>query len=165
MKAVGTGARRYSWCRGQALWVVGMPVHTFLEDVRGAAEAEQDGLLRYTSRMIGEASAVALALALTSERPVPSPAMRGSWALSCLEGHELREDCWDLIRGIDVDPPELAARCEHLVARLHGVLGEIPNILTPEGYFPAIALARDWLKLMETVGEENPLPEEWTRSP
>lgn len=165
MRASKIDARRYAWCRSQALWVIGMPAHTFLEDVHGAKEADQDGLLRYAARMIGEACAVALNLALNYGRPVPSPAMRSSWALEQLQGHELWQPCWDLIRGAEVDSAqEIVERCDRLIAEVHAILGEIPNILTPEGYYPAIGMARDWIKLMETVGEESPLPLEWMQS-
>ena len=165
MRAIEADARRYAWCRSHALWVIGMPAHTFLEDVHGAREAGQDGLVRYAARMIGDACAVALNLALNYKRPVPSPTMRSSWALEELEGHELWEPCWDLIRGVDDIPVgEVVERCDTLIARVHEVIGDIPNILTPEGYFPAIAMAREWLKLMDAVGEEGvPLPTDWTQ--
>lgn len=162
MKTIEVDARRYGWCRSQALWFIGMPALTFLEDAQGAQKAGQEGLLRYAARMIGDACAVALNLDLNYDRPVPSPAMRGSWALERLEGHELWEPCWELIRGVDAaSAEEIVERCESLVARVSEIVGEVPNILTPEGHYPAIALARDWIKMMEAAGEEAPLPYNW----
>ena len=164
MKVIDVDARRYAWCRSHALWIVGMPALTFLEDVHGAQRAGQDGLLRYAARMIGDACAVALNLALNYERPIPSPAMRSSWALERLQGHELWQPCWELIRGVDdASTEEIVERCDSLIAQVRAIVGEMPNILTSEGYFPAIAMARDWLKLMDAVGEQGPLPNEWTR--
>jgi hypothetical protein len=164
MKAIDVDARRYAWCRGHALWIIGMPAQTFVEDVHGAQRAGQDGLLRYAARMIGDACAVALNLALNYERPIPSPATRSSWALERLEGHHLQQPCWELIRGADDLPAdEIVDRCDRLIAEVRKVVGEIPDILTPEGYYPAIAMARDWLKLMDAVGEQGFLPKDWTR--
>ena len=164
MKAIDVDARRYAWCRGHALWIVGMPTQTYLEDLHGAQQEGQDALVRYAARMIGDTCAVALNLAINYERPIPSRAMRVSWALERLQGHEMQQPCWELIRGMDgASTEEVVERCEHLIERVHGIVGEMPNILTPEGYYPAIAMARDWLKLLEAVGEENPMPSEWGR--
>ena len=164
MKTIDTDARRYAWCRSHALWIIGMPALTFLEDVHGAQQAGQDGLLRYAARMIGDACAVSLNVALNYGRPIPSPAMRSSWALERLQGHELWQPCWELIRGVDdVPAEEIVERCDSLIAQVCAIVGEMPNILTPEGYYPAIAMAREWLKLMTAVGEEGPLPTDWTQ--
>jgi hypothetical protein len=164
MKAIEIDARRYAWCRGHALWIVGMPTQTYVEDLHGAHEAGQAGLLRYAARMIGDTCAIALNLALNYDRPIPSRAMRISWALERLRGHELCEPCWELIRGLDNESSaEIVERCDRLVAEVRAIVGEMPNILTPEGYYPAIAMARDWLKLLEAVGEEPPMPNEWSR--
>jgi hypothetical protein len=165
MRAVDADARRYAWCRGHALWIMGMPTQTFVEDVHGAARAGQDGLVRYAARMIGDACAVVLCLALFYDRPIPPPSVRSAWALERLDGHELHDPCWDLIRGVDEESTEtIVRRCDDLVARVREVVGDVPDILTPEGYFPAIALARDWLKLMDAVGEQGFLPKDWTRA-
>jgi len=163
MKPIDADARRYAWCRSRALWVVGMPALTFLQDVHGAEQAGQVGLQRYAARMIGDACAVALNLALNSARPMPSPAMRSSWALERLRGHELWQPCWELIRGVDDDASteEIVQRCERLIDQVRAIVGEMPNILTPEGHYPAIAMARDWLKLLDAVGEDGPLPTNW----
>jgi hypothetical protein len=163
MKAAEVDARRFAWCRGHALWIMGMPTGTFVEDVHGALDAGQDGLVSYAARMIGDACAVVLCLALFYDRPIPAPSVRGSWALERLEGHALYDDCWALIRGVDEPAAALVERCDRLVSRVREVVGEIPDILTPEGYFPALALARDWLALMDRVGEQGFLPKDWTR--
>ena len=163
MKPIDADARRYAWCRSHALWILGMPTRTYIEDAQGAFIAGQDGLLRYAARMVGDACAVALNLAINYERPIPSPAMRTSWALESLRGHELWQPCWELIRGVeDVPATEVVEQCERLVDRVSEIVGEMPNILSPEGHYPAIAMARDWIKLMEAVGEDPPVPYNWT---
>ncbi len=165
MKAIDIDARRYAWCRSHALWILGGPTQNLVEDVHGAQRAGQEGLLRYAARMIGDACAVSLNLALNYDRPIPSPATRSSWALERLQGHELQQPCWELIRGVDDLPAqEIVARCDRLVAEVRKVTGEFPDIFSPEGYYPAIALARDWLKLLDAVGEPGFLPKDWTRS-
>lgn len=164
MKAVQADARRYVWCRANALWTVSM-ARSLVEDAQGAQQAGQDGLLRYVARTLGEACAVAVHLVLSHERPMPLPALRASWALEQLQGHELWRPCWDLIRGDgEVPGPELVSRCEDLMTRTEAVVGEVPNVLTPEGYYPAIATARTWLELMDAVGEQGFLPASWTRT-
>lgn len=163
MKTIEVDARRYAWCRSHALWIVGLSAPTFLEDARGAQEAGQESLLRFIARMIGDACAVALNLELNRDRPIPSHAMRSSWALERLQGHGLWQSCWELIRGMgDVPGEEIVEHCETLVAEVAAVVGKMPNPLTPEGYYPAMALARDWIKLMDVVGEEPPVPANWT---
>lgn len=164
MRTIDVDARRYAWCRGHALWILGMPTATFVEDLHGAQEDGQEGLLRYAARAIGEGCAVVLGLVLRYDRPIPPPAVRASWALERLAGHELADDCWALIRGRDDEPASaVVQRCDRLVARVGELVGDIPDVLTSEGYFPALALARDWLKLLEAVGEEGFLPRDWTR--
>lgn len=159
MKAIETDARRYAWCKSRALWIMGVSAPTLLEDVHGAQQAGQAALLRFAARMIGDGCAVALNVALNCDRPIPDPAMRCSWALEGLQGHELRQPCWELIRGVDDAPgEEIVERCEKLIAKVCAVVGEMPNPLVPEGHYPAIALARDWIKLMNLVGEEPLMP-------
>jgi hypothetical protein len=159
VKAIAADARRYAWCKSRALVTIGLTVPTFLEDVHGAQQAGQEALLRFAARMIGDACAVSLNVALNHGRPIPDAAMRGPWALERLQGHELRQPCWELIRGIDDLPAqEIVERCERLVADVRAVVGEMPNPLVPEGHYPALALARDWIKLMEMIDEEPPIP-------
>jgi hypothetical protein len=165
MRTIEADARRYAWCRGHALWIMGMPAATFVEDIQGALAAEQYGLLHYAARAIGDCCAVVLNLALNFDRPIPPPSMRDSVAIDRLEDETLRTECWELIRGTEQEPPEaVAARCQQLVERVRNVVGDIPPILSPEGYFPALALARDWLQLMAAVGEQGFLPSDWTRA-
>lgn len=163
MRAIEVDARRYAWCRSRALLIMGESAPTFLEDAHGAQQANQGPLLHFAARMIGDHCAVALNVVLNHDRPIPTPAMRCSWALERLQGHELWQPCWELIRGVDDVPAvEIVERCEKLIAEVCAVVGEMPNPLLPEGHFPAIALARDWIKLMEAVGEEAQMP--WGRT-
>jgi uncharacterized protein YbaR (Trm112 family) len=164
VKPINVDARRYAWCRSRALWMIGLPTHLHLEDLHGAQQAGQGGLLRFVARCIGEACAVALNRAVNYDRAVSSPAMRGSWALERLREHELWQPCWELIRGIDnASDQEIVDRCDSLMAQVYPIVGEIPNILTPEGQFPAIAMVRDWSKLLNAVGEQATPPYNWKR--
>jgi hypothetical protein len=166
VKTIEGDARRYAWCRSHALWIIGVTTRSFLEDAHGARQAGQKSLLRFAARMIGETCAVAVNVALNRDRPIPDPTMRSSWALERLQGHELWQPCWELIRGVDdVSTEEIVERCETLVAKSCAVVGEMPNPFIPEGTFPAIAFARDWIKLMDVLGEESPMPHEWILPP
>jgi len=90
--------------------------------------------------------------------------MRASWALGHLGDHPLAAECRALIRGDHAgSPAEIVERCERLVEAVRGHVGQVPDPLTPEGYFPSLATAREWLTLAETVGAEGFLPLEWTR--
>lgn len=164
MKAIDVDAVRYAWCRGNSIWIMGPPVCQWLEDMDGAAQAGQYGLVRYCARQLGEACAVMLVLVVFNQKPMPPPHMRGSWAMELLKGHELYDECWELMMGPeDADPEELLDRCPRLVQRVREVVGDVPDPLTPEGYFPALGLAREWLGLLDAVGEPGFLPKEWTR--
>src|SRR6478609_6699439 len=141
MKTIEVDARRYAWCRSRALWLIGLPMRLHLEDVHGAQQAGQDGLLRFAARRVGDSCALALNLVLNYDRTIPDYAMRSSWAIERLQGHELCQPCWDLIRGVEVaSSEEIVDRCDFLVARVCAIIGEAPNILTPEGHYPAIAM-------------------------
>ncbi|MGC9665087.1 hypothetical protein ACNTMW_00860 [Planosporangium sp. 12N6] len=164
MRTVEVDARRYAWCRGHAVWWVGLPIAALLEDVKGALTEGQDGLVHRNARMIGQYCAVVLNLVLHHDRPLPAARVRASWALARVGDHPLGRECERLVRaGWEVPAGELVARCERLVADVRALLGDIPDPLVPEGYFPSLALARDWLKLAELVGEEGFLPKEWTQ--
>ena len=164
MKAIEVDARRYAWGRSRALWIIGLPTRLHLEDVHGAQQAGQSGLLRFAARCVGEACAVALNRAVNYDRAVPSPAMRASWALESLRDHALWQPCWELICGIDdASDQEIVGRCDSLMAQVYPIVGEIPDVLTPEGQFPAIAMVRDWSKLLSTVGEQATPPYKWKR--
>lgn len=163
MRTIEVDARRYAWCRGQALWRLGLPIAALLEDMRGAVSEQQDGLARHAGRAIGQNCAVVLTLALYFERPLPPPRVRTSWALARLGDHPLAEECESLVRGdLEADAAGLLARAELLVSSVHELVGEVPDPLTPDGYFPAISATREWLELLQAVGEDNFLPREWT---
>jgi hypothetical protein len=165
MKTIVVGAQRYVWCRSQAGWLMGPPAAQWLEDLQGAVAAGQDGLARHVARQLAEDCAVMLALVRRFARPLPSPSMRGAWALEQLREDPLGEECWQLIRGLEPLPPgeQLVERCRALQQGVREVVGEVPDALTPEGYYPALGLAREWLELVDLVGEEGFLPGEWTR--
>jgi hypothetical protein len=165
MRAIGIDVRRYAWCHGRALWLLGLEAAQMLEDLEGAAADDQRGLARYVLRTIGEECAVMLALVLRHAKPMPPPHLRAAWAIELLGDHELAPECLWALNGIDQDEPldDVAARCRRLVARVRSSVGQVPDPLTPEGYHPALALARDWLKLAEAVGEEGFLPREWMK--
>jgi hypothetical protein len=163
MRAIPIDARRYAWSHGNALWIMGLPLSAYLEDVDGAAAAGQDGLARRMGRAVGEACAVVLALGDCDARPIPHPTVRAAWALERVVDPELRERCWELVRGAGSSAEEIAARCEQLVSRVREQMLPVPDPLTPEGYFPALALAREWMELLDAVGEPDFLPRRWKR--
>ncbi len=163
MKAIQVDARRFAWCHGHGLWVMGLPVATFVEDMHGAIAEGQHGIVRFATREIGEACAVTLALMLRFERPIPPPPMRASWALERIGDSELADRCEELLRSdTGTSSAELVEKCERLLEQMQTLVGRLPDVLTPEGYFPALAAARGWLQLLETVGEEDFLPRDWT---
>lgn len=165
MRTIGIDARRYAWSRGNALWIMGPPIAQWMEDLDGAVSSGQRGLALYVARQVGESCAVMLALAERHEKPLPAPSLRAAWALDRIEGHELRDECWSLIRGAgdEESVEQVMSRCSSLVAQVRELVGEVPDPLTPAGYFPALALARDWLTLLQAVGEPSFLPHEWTK--
>jgi hypothetical protein len=164
MKTFDVDARRYAWCRGHAVWWVGLPIAALLEDLKGAVTEGQDGLVHRNARMIGQSCAVVLNLVLNYARPIPAARVRASWALERVAGHPLGQECERLVRaGWEIPAEELVERCERLVADVRALLGGVPDPLVPEGYFPSLAAAREWLKLAELVGEEGFLPKEWTQ--
>lgn len=163
MKQVPIDARRYAWSRGTALWIMGLPLSSHMEDLEGAQRANQHGLARRIGRAVGESCAVVLAVSSYAFRPLPQSNMRGAWALDRIADHELWPGCWALIRG-EADSAEIvAARCQELMACVQAVVVEVPDPLSPEGYFPALAMARSWLELLNAVGEPDLLPRRWTQ--
>ncbi len=161
MKQVPVDARRYAWSRGTALWIMGLPLSSHLEDLEGARRANQQGLARRIGRAVGESCAIVVAVSGYAFRPLPQSNMRGAWALERITGHELWEDCWTLVRGEDDSVATIATRCQELVARVRAIVGDVPDPLTPDGYFPALATARSWLELLDAVGEPDLLPPRW----
>ena len=91
--------------------------------------------------------------------------MRAAWALSRIRGHALWPQCWQLVRsfGASESDAEISAACLRLVAATRAMVGEVPDGLTSDGYFPALALARQWYSVLDALGQRGFLPEEWTR--
>ncbi len=163
MKAVDVDARRYVWCRGQAIWRTSMPLTALLEDLRGALADGQEGLVRHTARNIGTNCAVVLNLVVRHRKPLPPARMRAAWALEGIAGHPLGDDCLTLVRSPrELDAAELTGIAERLVEGVRELVGDVPDPMSPDGYFPALATARDWLRLADSVGVEGFLPREWT---
>jgi hypothetical protein len=161
MRTLEVDAARYVWCKGQAIWRTSMPLTALLEDLRGALADGQDGLARHTARNIGTNCAIVLNLLTHYERPLPPARMRAAWALDRLAGHPLADDCLTLLRS-ELPAAELGALAERLIESVREIVGDVPDPMSPDGYFPALATARDWLKLADTVGVEGFLPREWT---
>jgi hypothetical protein len=164
MRAAPSGAGRYAWCRSQAVWL-NLALVARLEDLEGAIAAGQPGLVRYSAMAIGEDCAVILALTMHHEKPLPARRMRASWALTRIREHDLWPACWRLVRSFDSEDSdqEIGVACHQLVAATRAIVGEVPNALTHDGYFPVMSLTRDWYKLLDTLGEKGFLPDEWTR--
>jgi hypothetical protein len=117
---------------------MGPPASQWMEDLEGAVAAGQDGLARHVAQKLAEDCAVMLALVLSYGRPMPTPNMRGAWALERLEGHPLRDECWALMSGFEKMPEGkgLVGRCAQLQQSVRGVVGNVPDALTPEGLLP-----------------------------
>jgi hypothetical protein len=164
VRASGRGAGRYVWCRSQAVWL-NLALVARLEDLQGAIEAGQSGLVRYSAMAIGEDCAVILALTESNEQPLPARSMRAAWALTRIRDHALWPECWRLVRSFDSAESDeaIAAACRRLVASTRAIVGEVPDGLTHDGYFPMLALTRDWYKLLDALGQKGFFPEEWTR--
>lgn len=164
MRAFPSDAGRYVWCRSQVVWL-NLALVARLEDLRGAIEEGQPGLVRYSAVAIGEDCAVILALATHNEKPLPTRKMRAAWALARIRDHELFPDCWELVRSFESGKPdaEISDACLRLVEATRAIVGQVPDGLTHDGYFPVLALTRDWYKLLDTLGEKGFFPDEWTR--
>ncbi len=163
MNAVDGDVRRYAWTRGQALWRMAMPAPALIDDAHGAADAGQLGLMRHTARGLARTCATVIALVVYDARPIPSARVAPTWALELIDDHPLAGDCEVLMHGdASLGLDELLERCVQLVAAVEEIAGSTPDPQSPEGYFPALARAREWLLLAEAVGEESFLPAEWT---
>ncbi len=162
MKQIDGDIRRYAFTQGHAFWHMIMPTPALMEDARGAHADGQLGLLRHTARNLGSVCAVTLAYVERDGRPAPALQARPAWALRLIEGHPLAEDCETLIRGdrtLGLD--ELLARCVALTEAIDAIVGRTPHPMSAEGYFPSLALMREYLRLAEAVGEKGFLPREW----
>jgi hypothetical protein len=115
---------------------------------------------------IGEFCALILALEESNDAPLPPRRMRLTWALARIRDHPLWLDCWQLVRSFDAETSdeEIGAACHRLVAATRAIVGEVPDGLTHDGYFPVISLTREWYKVLDALGQQGFLPEEWTRS-
>lgn len=164
MKSPSSGASRFAWCRSQALWL-NLALVARIEDLRGAIEAGQSGLVRYSAMAIGEDCAVILALIERNSRPLPARGMRAAWALTRIRGHALWPECWRLVRSFDSSESdeEIGAACLRLVASTRAIAGDVPDGLTHDGYFPMLALTREWYRLLDALGQKGFFPDEWTR--
>lgn len=162
MRTIDGDVRRHAWTRGQALWRMSMPVPALIDDAHGACE-DQLGLMRHTARSLGRTCATVIALVAYDARPIPSARVAPTWALDLIDGHALAPDCEVLMHGdASLSAAELLERCVALAAAVEQLAGSTPDPMSPEGYFPALARAREWLRLAEAVGEESFLPAEWT---
>lgn len=164
MKALPSGAGRYAWCRSQAVWL-NLALAARLEDLEGAVAAGQAGLVRYSAMAIGEDCAVILALTMHTDKPLPARRMRASWALTRIRDHELGPECWRLVRSFasEESSEDIRTGCHRLVAATRAIVGEVPDGLTHDGYFPAVALSRDWYRILDALGQKGFFPDEWTR--
>lgn len=148
-------ARRYTWCWTQAVWQLGAVLPMLAEDVTGAEEAGQAGLLRYVGRLVGEYCAGAVYLVTAYPRPLPPTAVRAPVALSRITDPELRELCAELISGPEPDfaIAELAGTCRRAIARTLEIIGPVPELISADHRHQALGQARDWLRLIDLVGE------------
>lgn len=164
MRTFDRGARHHVWCHSQAVWL-NLSLVARLEDLEGGVAAEQGGLVRYSAMMIGETCATIVALTTLVEGPLPARQMRAAWALACIDGHALEPACRELIAGFPAAAQNagIQAACNDLVRRTREIVGEVPDALTSDGYFPALAVAREWHYLRDELGQKSFFPEEWAR--
>jgi hypothetical protein len=157
--------RRYVWCWGQILYRAGILIPSYLEDADGAQAAGQLDVAVRACRDLAEECGLAWLLASDYVRPLPPAPFRASLSRPAIPEH-LRASFDDLMRGID---PRDGKRVGQIVAAAHRIAAEtqaligrsVPNILTPEGYFPALKLGAEWLRVADQVSEEDFLPEHW----
>lgn len=166
MRPIGSGAGRFAWCQSQIVWH-NLALVARLEDLEGAVADGQPGLARYSAASIGEDCAVMLALSTKNEHPLPGRSMRATWALARIREHPLHDACLTLVRSFDdgTSVEEIRTRSLALVTATREIVGDVPDALTNDGYFPALALTRDWYKLLDTLHQEGFLLHEWTRRP
>lgn len=164
MKIIEHDLRRYVWSWGQVLYRLGILIPSYVEDADGAFEAAQLHVAVRACRDLGEECAVTWLLAKTSIRPLPPLEYRLPMAIEAVPA-EMKPDVLTLISGVrPVSPETVGALVEtgHRAAdSAKSLIGSIPNILSPEGYFPALKIGGDWLRLAEQVSEEDFLPHHW----
>jgi hypothetical protein len=164
MKIVEHDLRRYVWSWGQVLYRLGILIPSYVEDADGAVEAGQLQVAVRACRDLGEECAVTWLLATTFVRPLPPREYRLPMAIEAVPA-EMKADVMALVRGVSPVSPatvETLMEAGHRAAEnAKSLIGSIPNILSPEGYFPALKIGGDWLRLAELVSEEDFLPHHW----
>jgi hypothetical protein len=146
-------ARRYAWCRSQAVWSFGALLPMLAEDVEGADKTRQPGLLLYVSRLVTEYCAIAVYLVEAYPRPLPPTGVRAVVALRSVQDPALRSVLADLLCDSGTDPHVLADRCLRAIARTIEIIGPVPELIDQEQRHRALGQARDWLSLISLVGE------------
>ncbi|NSC25221.1 hypothetical protein FM076_30355 [Streptomyces albus subsp. chlorinus] len=149
----GVDARRYTWCWSQAVWSFGAVLPMLAEDVDGAEADEQPGLLEYVCRLVGEYCAVAVHLVTAHPRPLPPTAVRAVTAVASVPDARLREVLTDLLYGTPAETDQLAPLAREAVRRTQDILGPVPVLIGEHDRVRALAQARDWVRLIELVGE------------
>jgi hypothetical protein len=165
MEAVRQDLRRYVWCWGYVLYRVGILIPSYLEDADGALAAGQMSVAVRACRELADECCLAWLLASEHVRPLPPPQFRAPMSRIAVP-EELRADADRLFRGASPDDREQVSRLVSAAHRLAAataalVGGDFPNILTPEGYFPALKLGGEWLRLAEKISEQDFLPDHW----
>lgn len=165
MLIVRQDLRRYVWCWGQVLYRAGILIPSHLEDVEGAYDAGQFDVVVRACRDLAEECGLAWLLAGEYVRPLPPAPFRPALCRPAIP-EDLRADFDDLVRGADPGDgkriAEIVASGHRMAAQTQALIGSnLPNILTPDGYFPALKLGAEWLRIADQVSEEDFLPEHW----
>jgi hypothetical protein len=149
----GVDARRYAWCRTQAVWSFGVVLPMLAEDVDGAQSAGQLGLLHYVARLIAEYCATALYLVQAFPRPLPPTSVRAIVAIRAVPDDSLRALFEDLIYDQGSQPHILAERCRQAISRTITIIGPVPQLIDRGERHRAVGHARDWLSFITQIGE------------
>jgi hypothetical protein len=164
MKIVEHDLRRYVWSWGQVLYRLGILIPSYVEDADGAFEAGQLQVAVRACRDLGEECAVTWLLAKTLMRPLPPLEYRLPMAIEAVPA-EGKADVLALVTGVSPASPATVGTLMEAAHRAadsaKSLIGSFPNILSPEGYFPALKIGGDWLRLAELVSEEDFLPHHW----
>jgi hypothetical protein len=147
------------------IYRLGVLVFSYQEDIHGAVAAGQLDVAVRACRDVAEECALIWLLAAEHVRPLPEAAHRAAAARNATS-LDARADVDLLLRGVDPNDSagveQLVSAAERLISRTKALLGkDVPNILTPEGYFPALKFGADWIRLVNQLNEEDFLPEHW----
>jgi hypothetical protein len=165
MRRLTTDARGFAFSGSQASWRLGFQCWGHLEDVQGALEADQVSTAVLAARGLVEHAAVVITLGVDEVHRLPPRWVRAAAALDRIDDESLRQDVALMLFGqIDADATSLRSTCERVFAAAVDAVPGTPNLLSPEGFFPAVKLAGEWLRVLEAVGLPHFFPDHWVQA-